>query len=306
MEKQIPVKVYLAIITAMILFALSFVWFKVANVSYGPLTIVLFRLVFSTLILFFFARWSKRLVLPDKKDLRYILLLAFFEPFLYFMGESYGLQYISPTVAAVIISLIPLLAPMAAFLFYREKVSVRNLLGIVVSFLGVLLVIYEVGAGITASPIGILLQLVAVLSAVAYTLVLHKISARMNNLSIILFQNLIGSVYFLPFWFAFEKDRVMATPPDWKALLAILELSVLVSSLAFIFFTYSVRKMGITRSNMFANVIPVFTALFAWLILGDLLNAQKFIGIIVVISGLFIAQFKRKKIQHGPDPLPNA
>ncbi|HPR32742.1 MAG TPA: DMT family transporter [Prolixibacteraceae bacterium] len=304
MEKQHPGKLYAAALGAMICFSLSFVWFKIANISYGPLTIVFFRLLASSLILWIVNRLTGRLVMPVKKDFRYLLLLAFFEPFLYFMGESYGLQYISPTVASVIIGTIPLFAPLAGFLFFREKISPRNLLGILLSFLGVILVIYEFGVGLTASPVGVLLQFSAVFSAIGYTVVLHKISARMNNLSIILFQNILGSLYFAPFWLAFEYRGFVQTPFDPKAMLAIGELAVFASTLAFIFFTYSVRHMGITRSNMFVNFIPVFTALFAWLILGDPLSAQKILGIVVVITGLFFAQMKFRKSYEGPDPIP--
>ncbi len=306
MGKQNPLKIYAAIVLAMIFFAFSFVWFKIANRAYGPLTIILFRLLFSSAILFLFARWAKRLVIPEKKDFKYLLLLAFFEPFLYFMGESYGLQYLSPTVASVLISTIPLVAPFAAYFFYREKVTFRNGLGILISFMGVILVIYEFGSGISASPFGISLQMVAVFSAVGYTVVLHKISHRMNNLSIILFQNALVAIYFLPFWLVFEKNRFFTTPSNMESLMAILQLSVFASTVAFIFFTYSVRHLGITKSNMFANAIPVFTAIFAWMILGDELNVQKFLGIIIVIFGLFFAQVRKIKKNHGPDPIPNA
>jgi len=179
-----------------------------------------------------------------------------------------------------------------------------NFIGILISFSGVTLVIYEIGRGITASPLGVMLQFSAVFSAIAYTVVLRKISTRMNNLSIIFFQNLIGAIYFLPFWFIFEKNRLVATPVDIKAILAILKLSIFASTVAFIFFSYSVRHMGITKANLFVNVIPVCTAIFAWIILNDQLTLQKFIGIVVVIAGLFIAQLKFKKQYNGPDPIP--
>ena len=304
MEKQNPLRLYLSVIMAMLFFSLSFVWFKVANASYGPLTIVLFRLIISALLLYPYARIAKRLVLPDKKDFGYLLLLAFCEPFLYFMGESYGLQYISPVVASVIIATIPLFAPVAAYLFYREKVSFQNVIGIGLSFIGVTLVIYQLGVGITASPIGVLLQFSAVFSAIGYSVVLHRISDRMNNISIILFQNTIGALYFLPLWLIFEKDKFFATPFDPAAMLAIGELSLFASTLAFILYTYSIRHLGITKSNMFANAIPVFTALFAWFILDEQLTAQKIFGIMLVIGGLFIAQFKLVRHNNGPDPIP--
>lgn len=305
MEQKKQIRLYLSITMAMVFFSLSFVWFKIANQAYGPLTIILFRLAFSSVVLFFFTRAVKRLVIPDKKDLKYLLLLAFFEPFLYFMGESYGLQYISSTVAAVIISTIPLVAPIAAYVFYRERITRKNLWGILLSFFGVIVVIYEIGAGISASPIGILLQFGAVLSAVGYTIVLHKISARMNNLSIILFQNIFGAIYFLPFWSVFEFNRFMDTGFQLRPMLSVFYLSVFASTLAFIFFTYSVRHLGIVKSNMFTNTIPVFTAIFAWFILGEELNLQKFIGISIVVAGLFLAQLNFKKKNNGPDPIPN-
>ncbi len=288
----------------MLCFALSFVWFKVANISYGPITIVFSRLLISSAILFVYTKITKRLIIPNTKDFKYILLLAFFEPFLYFMGESFGLQHISSTVAAVIIATIPLVAPFAAFIFFKERITIKNFFGIIVSFAGVTLVVFEFGTGLTASPLGVALQFVAVLSAVAYTVVLHKISPSINNISIILFQNIAGAVYFLPFWLLFEKNRFMNTPFDIEAMKSIIYLAVFASTLAFIFFTYSVRHMGITKANMFTNVIPVFTAVFAWIILNDSIGIQKVVGITIVIIGLFIAQVHIKKQYKGPDPIP--
>lgn len=150
MEYQKPLKVYAAIVFSMMFFAVSFVWFKQANVTYGSLTIVLSRLIISTLILFFYTKDDRKLVVLGEKDFKYLLLLTFFELFLYFMGESFGLQYLSSTVASVIIAMVPLVAPVAAFLFFKEKITLKKLLGILVSFIGVTLVIVEFGAGLTA------------------------------------------------------------------------------------------------------------------------------------------------------------
>lgn len=304
MKKENPIKLYGAVILAMVCFALSFVWFKVANISYGPITIVLFRLLISSVLLFPFIKLSKRFIIPEKKDFKFILLLAFFEPFLYFMGESFGLQHLSSTVGAVIIATIPLVTPFAAYFFYKEKITFRNIVGILISFFGVLMVIYTVGSGLIASPLGISLEFIAVLSAVAYTIVLHKISSRMNNLSIIFFQNVIGAIYFLPFWLVFERERFVSTPFDQEGFISIIYLAIFASTLAFVFFTYSIRHLGITKANMFTNTIPVFTAIFAFIILGDQITIQKILGIMIVIAGLFFAQMKIKKRREGPDPIP--
>jgi drug/metabolite transporter (DMT)-like permease len=65
------------------------------------------------------------------------------------------------------------------------------------------------------------------------------------------------------------------------------------SSLAFIFYSMSVRETGIARSNVFTNLIPIFTATTSFILLGEQLTMLKLIGILVVIFGLVLTQRKR-------------
>jgi drug/metabolite transporter (DMT)-like permease len=240
----------------------------------------------------FFAR---KIQLPKKKDVRIFILLAFFEPFLYFMGESYGLQYVSSTVASVIVATIPLFSPFLAWYYFREKFSTLNISGLFISFLGVSLVVLDENLGFSASPKGVILEFVAVFSAIAYSTVLRKLAFRYNTFIIIAFQNLIGIFFFLPFWLFFESGQFVATPFHVRAFTAILLLSFFASTLAFIFFTTSIRNMGINRSNTYINLIPVFVAVFAYLILGDRLSLLNISGIAIVVAGLFLVQVKRWK-----------
>lgn len=77
----------LAALGAMLFWSFSFVWVKVAYQAYEPLTVVLLRLVISVVLLFVFSLSIRRLQIPDRKDAGIFLLLALFEPFLYFMGR---------------------------------------------------------------------------------------------------------------------------------------------------------------------------------------------------------------------------
>ena len=284
-----------AAMLAMIFWSFSFVWVKIAYQAYGPLTVIFFRLILSVTLLLVLSVFIRKLQKIQRKDYGIFLLLALFEPFLYFMGESYGLLYVSSTVAAVIVATIPLFAPMVAWYFYRERLSPMNIVGLIISFSGVLLVILNNDLSFSASPKGVLLEFLAVFSAVGYSAVLRKLAFRYNTYTIITFQNFIGIFMFLPFWGVFEAQEFMSTPLHWQAIRAILLLSVFASTLAFILFTFSVRNIGINRSNVFVNLIPVFTAIFAFMILGDQLTVQKFAGISIVIAGLFLAQIKRRK-----------
>ena len=287
--------VYLSLIMAMIFWAFSFVWVKEVYLVYGPLTTVFFRLLIATVLLLLFALLTGKLVRIARKDLTTFLLLAFLEPFLYFMGESFGLKFVSSTVGAIIVATIPLFSPLAAARFHGEKISLRTFLGILLSFLGVSIVVFDSKFNLTASPLGIALEFLAVLSAIGYIVVLKKLAVKYNPTSIITYQNLLGIIYFLPFWLIFEFRDFTTIPFNVTAFSGILKLSVFASCIAFIFYAHSVKRLGINSVNIFINIIPVFTAIFAWYILDEPLSLQKFAGIIVVIAGLLLAQVKLKK-----------
>ena len=287
--------VYIALVLAMVFWSLSFVWIKEVYVSYGPLTAVFFRLIIATILMLIYGWISKNLLKIEKQDYRLFLLLAFFEPFLYFMGESFGLKYISSTMGAIIIATIPLFSPIAASYFLSEKLSFRNFIGIILSCIGVGIVVFDDSVNFIISPLGICLEFLAVFAAIAYTVVLKDLSKKYNASTIITYQNLIGIFYFLPFWLVFESKSLMNTAFNLHAFIAIAELALFASCLAFILYAFSLKKIGMNNANIFINLIPVMTAIFAWYILGEPLTFRKLTGIAVVIAGLFIAQVKMKK-----------
>jgi len=272
----------------------SFVWFKIAYLAYQPITVVIFRLAISAGLIAIIAAALKRLQKPEQKDIRLFILMAFFEPFIYFLGESYGLKYVSPTVAAVIVATIPLFTPLAAFYFHGEKVNWMNIAGLLLSFIGVGLVVLNGSFRLDASPIGVGLEFIAVFSAIAYAIVLKNLAEKYNTLTIIAYQNIIGFILFLPLWLIFDWNIFFHTPFHPKAFRAIILLAVFSSTLAFVFFTESVRKIGVTRSNTFINLIPVFVAILSFFILNEELTVQKISGIMVVVAGLFLAQLRNK------------
>lgn len=295
-----------AAILSMIFWSFSFVWVKIVYEAYGPLTTVLFRLLISAGLMLVFTLLSRKLQRIQPGDLKFFVLLAFFEPFLYFMGESYGLKYVSSTVASVIVATIPLFTPVVAWYFYKEKLSKTNVLGLVITFFGVSLVVLDSSFNFTASPLGVALEFLAVAGAIGYASLLKGISHRYNTFTIITYQNLVGAIFFLPFWIGFEANNFTNIPFHPEAFWAIIKLAIFASTFAFILFTYSVRNIGINKSNIFINIIPVFVAVIAYLVLGDRLNFHQMVGIAIVISGLFLAQINWKRKKNVSNPIYQA
>ncbi len=69
----------------------------------------------------------------NKADRILFLMLAIFEPFLYFLGESFGLTYVSATICSVLISTIPVFVTISAWLIYKERLKTINYAGIICS-----------------------------------------------------------------------------------------------------------------------------------------------------------------------------
>jgi len=273
----------------------SFIWFKVAYQGYNPITVVIFRLTIAALLITIIAAFLKRLQKPSKEDFKLFVLMAFFEPFIYFLGESYGLKYVSSTVAAVIVATIPLISPVFAWYFFREKLKWMNVAGLTFSFIGVGLVVLNGSFQFNASPLGVGLEFIAVFAAIAYSIVLRKLVFKYNTMSIIAYQNIIGIVFFLPVWLLVDFNDFISRPFHPEAFQAIVFLAVFASTLAFVFFTQSIRQIGVNRSNTFINLIPVFVAILSYFILKESLGTRQIAGIFIVVVGLFLAQIRRKR-----------
>lgn len=281
----------------MLFWSFSFVWFKMANIFYKPITIVFLRLVIAValLSLFLWLTGSFRRMKIKREDRKYFLLLGFLEPFLYFLGESFGLTYVSSTAGSVLIATIPVFATVGAWLLFGERLKLINYAGILLSFLGVLIFIINPDGSLSYSVKGLLLMLLAVLSAVGYNLTLRRLAGGYNPVFIVNVQNIVGLVLFLPLFLITDLGDFLGVSHSAESLTPVILLAVFASCGAFILFAYSVRHLGVTRSNVFSNCIPVFTALFAFLLIGEVLTVQNLAGMAVVIAGLFLSQMNGRR-----------
>jgi len=293
---------YLSAIFASVFWGITFVLYKYAIDSFSPLNIIFLRLFISIFFLFGFARLFRRLVKLRKQDLRWFVLMAFFEPFLYFLGEVNGMTRVTPTVGAVIVSTIPLIVPFAARYFFNEKLSWLNVTGMVISFSGVLMVILTRAGGLSADPLGILLMFLAVFGAVGYTMVVRKLLDHYNPISVTAYQSLLGLLMFLPLFLIFGLPALDTARIETRGLLSVGFLGVVGSGICFILLTVAIRALGASKANFFANIVPVVAALVSFLLLNEPMPPVKVLGIGVTILGLLMSQVGRirKRPVTGP------
>ena len=278
----------------MIFWGFSFIWSSRLLHYYQPVTIIFIRLIISSLLLFVFVQLLGMRQKIARADVKLVFLSALFNPFLYFLGENYGLKFSTPTIAAVIIAMIPVFSPVVGFFSFREKLTPVNFLGIIISFIGVLMILINNDFTLTADIRGVIFLFCAVLSALFYTVTLKKLTNRYNAVNLVAYQNLIGVFLFLPFFLFFEAKTVATIPLNREIITSFLLLAILASSVSFVCFAHSVKLIGMSKSNIFSNLIPVFTAFFSYFLLDEHFTIQKIAGIVIVISGVYLSE--RSKI----------
>ncbi len=293
--KNIRISVYLYALAAMLFWGMSFIWTSILLADYQPVTIIFVRLVISSVFLFGAVLVTKAWTPIRKADLWLLLLSAVFNPFLYFLLENYGLMNSSPAIAAVIIATIPVFSPIAGYLAFRERLRWFNLAGIFLSFAGILLMLVTRDLSMVARPAGVLFLAGAVVAALVYSVLLKSLSAKYTPLTIISWQNLAGILLFLPFFLVFEAKDAVQVPLTPRIISSFLFLAILASSLAYVFYVKSIKALGITKANIFSNLIPIFAALFSFTILGEAFSFQKVAGMAVVISGLVLSEISKRR-----------
>lgn len=297
--------VYCLTLCAMLFWGLSFVWIKIVYEYLSPLSMVFIRLFLAATVLSLILKVMRKGDSIRRKDYRWLMLLAFFEPFCYFLGESFGMLYVSSTVAAIVISTIPVFAPFFARFFLNERITLFNVIGLVLSFIGVLSMVLDRHLKFQAELKGLLLLFAAVFSAIFYGLVLKRLSHTYSSLTIVKWQNILGAFYFLPLFIIFDHKNFLSIIPDFRLISTMTLLAIFPSTLAFVFITVAYRHLGINRTNVFTNIIPLFTAVFSFFILHEKFDLYKILGMVLILSGVFISQIqKRRTVQQESADVP--
>ncbi|WP_162962248.1 DMT family transporter, partial [Pseudomonas aeruginosa] len=116
------------LILAMALWGSSYVVLKVAFRELPPLWVIFGRMALGSLVFLVAWRWRGRIDYRPG-DWKYLLGLAVCEPCLYFLCESFALQYTSAAQAGMITALLPLLVAVGAWLLLHERIGRMTWIG---------------------------------------------------------------------------------------------------------------------------------------------------------------------------------
>lgn len=289
---------YIASIFAITLWGMSYIWTDKLIAQNIPIFYFVFvRILLAGLILFLFNTAYGRIKRIQRQDIMKFMLLALFEPFIYFICETYGLKVTgSPTLSAMVVATIPIFSIAAGIMFFKEKINFINIIGIIFSLVGIVMVAMAKGELGEHFIWGIVLLLIAVIAEVGHASLTKSLAGNYPSQIIVMYQFLIGSIYLLPLFLwkgldGFNKEVYLSTDV-WFPLLC---LAILCSSLAFSLWVSTIKNLGVAKSSIFSALIPVAAAIIAWVLGHEFLNSRQWIGIAVSTAGVILSQYTVKK-----------
>ena len=134
--------------------------------------------------------------------------------------------------------------------------------------------------------LGVVLLMIAVFSEVGHASLTKLLADGYKPQVIVMYQFLIGTVYFLPFFLTRGIENFDARLVSWEVLEPILCLAVLCSSLAFSLWAMAIKKLGVGKSSVFLAMMCVATALVAEVIGREHLSLFQWLGVLIAVHEL--------------------
>lgn len=298
MKKILP---YFIITCSVVFWGISFILTKELFLTEEHMTVttlITLRLAIATAVMVPTLMLTRRLQKIRRQDIKWFLLLAFCEPFIYHLCETSGVQLVSGSLASVVIATIPLFVPFGMWFAYRRRISPQLIIGVVLSLTGVGIMLVG-GDELSGNIKGMLFLSGAVVIAVVYTLLLVKVVDHYHPIVVTTWQNIIGLAYFMPLTLAFDGNALHMLTWSPKMLMIILVLGICCSTLAYAGYNYGVRTLGASEACIFNNAIPIFSLIAAVIIGQESFSWIKILGIIIVVSGVILAQIEPQRKISG-------
>lgn len=239
-----------------------------------------------------------RLSPPPRNQIGRLLLLGLSGVFAYNICFFNGLRYIEAGRASLIIALNPMAITIGAALIFGERLSLVQYAGLLISLVGALLVISNGDLSLLLSGgfgLGEASILGCVIAWAVYSLIGRTVLRTMSPLSAVFYSALFGSIMLFP------ATLLDGTPPhpgsyllyDWISLLF---LGVFGTAIGFSLYYRAIKSIGSARSGVFINLVPLFSIMLAWLILGEALRWSVLLGGVILLFGVYITNSRK----HGP------
>ncbi len=295
-------KALLAALVGNSIFGFSFLFSKIALDITLPGVLVAVRFAVAFLVLNLVILVGKNIKKKDGKPLvlfslkgkpkKYLILLAIFQPVIYFLAESYGIKYTSSAFAGTIIAIIPLMGVVLDVIIMHANVGKKQIVCAIGSVVGV--VITTLGTeNMESSVIGVLMLLIAVFAGSFFYVFSKKAGEHYNALERTYAMFAIASVVFTiiaVIQCAGEYERWIGTAfRNTQFWIAILYLAVFSSVAAFVVLNYASSHISVSEASIFANLTTVISIVAGIVVLHERFTIQQVVGAALILASVYLS-----------------
>ena len=272
-----------------ILWSSAFITTKPLTDNSDPFSALAFRFFLVSLGFAFYSIYTKQKLLVNKKNLYESVLSGVLFHGLYLGGVFYSVSVGMPTgIAALIVTLQPILTNALSGPILNEKVTVKQWIGVFLGFIGSGMVLgYDIGSQIPTE--GLIATIIALLAITSSTLWQKKIS---NNLSLGVsnFYQAVGGCFFHILVIIIFTEPYINFSKTF--VIAMAHQVLLVSFGAFTILMFLIKKNSASKTVSIFFLIPPTSAIMAWFFLGEQLSDIDLMGFFVATLGVYIATRK--------------
>lgn len=277
---------YLFIVLSIVFFASAFVGIRATLNEYNPIELALFRFMIASITLVIVAL-IKKIRVPSKKDMPLILLIGFIL-FLNFIVLNYGALTITAGEISFILNTSPLFTALLAYIFLKESISIQIIIGLFFSFIGVTIISLNTYSGFSLKP-GILFIILASITWAIYLILQKPLLNSYRPIEVTIYTIWIATTLMLPFGLsvfqAIHSSSMQST-------IAVIYLGIFPTVVALLCWSAVLSRIDVSRASIFLYVVPVITIIIGFIWLRELPSLISFIGGIITIAGVIIANIK--------------
>ncbi len=278
------------VFSAVLFWGLSYISTKFLLNLISPVPLAFYRQVIATATLIPLALYAHALSGITRRDFGIFAIASFVGLVFCFTLKNVGLQYTTASNASMIISAAPIFTLFSEALFFKLKITRNMISSLVLSIIGVYLLVTLNGRIDVSSTyfFGNLMTIGAMICWVFYTILNKGCNERYSSIKIVTYQSIIAVFLYLPFVaLDIGKLRPMHLLSPFS-LINLIFLGVCCSAFAYIFYNYSINRLGATVSSSILNLIPVVTVLFGHFLLQEKMSWIQILGMILILVALYL------------------
>lgn len=291
---QTRLKVHLALFAVSLLYAGTFTIAKLAMPVYiKPFAFILMRVSVATVCIYLFHRHYVKGAIKDKKDLWPLFVSAVFGVAGNMLLFFKGLSITSPINASVLMLNTPIFVLVFAVIILKEKLTINKVLGILIAALGALLLMS--GGNFHFNQETVWGDVFVTLNAIIYAFYLvyaKRLMVKYHPLTVTLYAFFFGFFLVLPFGLnqALEIDFASLPPSIWGAIAFV---TIGATFLTYVLNAYALKHASSSLVGSYIYLQPVLATIIAVISGKDFLSFEKFMSMIIVFAGVFLAAYKK-------------